>query len=124
MNPTKAGRHPQRRRPLFTDSTKISLTRATATVTNEERSDREVDGHASPASPSSSPANSSLCVFSENSRLNPYATMSRIARAALKFVPSLAPRQMSPGDRGRGKERNRRHQQQCRCIRPPARLYS
>ena len=92
MNPTNAGVIPNVSAACCTDSTKMSLTSATSTVTPASVARARPIGHgASPASPCSALANNSRCVFRENSMLNPYATMSRTERPTLNFWLNAAP---------------------------------
>ena len=92
MKPTNAGVIPNVSAAFCTDSTKISLTSATSTVTPASVARARPIGHgASPASPDSALANSSGCVFREKSMPNPYATMSRTDRPTLNFWVNAAP---------------------------------
>ena len=71
MKPTNAGLIPNVSAAFCTDSTKISLTNATSTVTPASVARARPIGHGAwPASPDSALANSSRCVFSENNMLN------------------------------------------------------
>jgi len=68
MKPTKACDMPKASAAFCTDSTKISLTSATSTVTPASVASATPIGHgASLSSPCAALANSSRCVFSENS---------------------------------------------------------
>ena len=72
MKPTNAGVMPNASAAFCTDSTNTSLTSATSTVTPASVARARPIGHgASPASPCSALANSSRCVFSENSMPSP-----------------------------------------------------
>ena len=77
MNPTNACDIPRSSAAFCTDSTKISLTSATSTVTPASVARAKPIGHGvSSDSPESALANSSRCVLSENSKPSPYPTIS------------------------------------------------
>jgi len=91
MNPTNAGLIPNVTAASCTDSTKISLTSATSTVTPASVARASPIGHgASPASPDSALAKNSRCVLSENSIPNPYAAMSSTDKPRLNSCMNAA----------------------------------
>src|SRR5215472_5091488 len=77
MKPTNAWLIPNVSAAFCTDSTKISLTNATSTVTTANVASASPSGHGgSVASAGSARAKGSQCVPSENTKPNPYPTIS------------------------------------------------
>src|SRR5262249_51111774 len=98
-----------------TDSTKISLTSATSTVTTASVTRASPMGHAgSLGSACSALAKISRCVLSENSKPKPYPAISSTAKAAEFLGQRRGGHQISFGDCRGTHQRNRGQEQKSR----------